>query len=134
MKVVVIPAAVMLVGLAQAVLAVPAGKEPGKNLAALEEKMLGKWKGQSGCAGNFVFRANGTYELTGYGPAAFEMAGAWTIRWDALPPTLVLTCRTSDVEEVVGTSTEFKLIQLDDSNLAIERTKESGTRYGRVKD
>jgi len=70
MKMVVAPAAaVLLAGLAQVVLAEPPGKERGKELAALEQKMLGAWKGRVGCDGRLVFRADGTYELTEYGPA-----------------------------------------------------------------
>ena len=52
MKMVIVPAAaVLLVGLAQVVLAGPPGKERGKELAALEQKMLGVWKGQTTCDG-----------------------------------------------------------------------------------
>src|SRR5262249_56188474 len=65
MKMVIVPAAaVLLVGLAQAVLA----ERPEKELAVLEKKMLGAWKGQTGGDGNFLFRVDGTYELTEYGP------------------------------------------------------------------
>ena len=52
MKMVVAPAAAVLsAGLAQVVLAEPPGKERGKELAALEQKMLGAWKGRVGCDG-----------------------------------------------------------------------------------
>src|SRR5262249_56717368 len=88
MKMVIVPAAaVLLVGLAQVVLAEP----PGKELAVLEKKMLGAWEGQTGCDGHFLFRADGTYAVTGYGPAPYERAGTWKVRCDALPPPLVLT-------------------------------------------
>jgi hypothetical protein len=132
MKIAVVSAAVLLVGLAQVVVAVPAGKERAKDLAALEEKMLGDWKGQTGCAGDFFFRADGTYELKRHGPAGHDLAGTWKIRWDALPPTLVLTCKSSDVDEEVGVTREVKLVQLDDKNLAIDRAKESVSLYARV--
>jgi hypothetical protein len=134
MKMVIVPAAaVLLVGLAQMVLADPPGKERGKELAALEQKMVGAWKGQTGCAGNFLFRADGTYELTWYGPAPSDSAGTWKVRWDALPPTLVLVCKTSDVPDEVGTTTEVKLIQLDDNSLAIKRASPDVDRYAREK-
>ena len=82
MKIVIVPAAaVLLVGLAQMVLAEP----PGKERAALEQKMLGSWKGQTTCDGRLLFRADGTYQLTEYGPASNDSKGTWKVRWDALP-------------------------------------------------
>jgi hypothetical protein len=130
---VIVPAAaVLLVGLAQVVLAEPPGKERGKELAALEQKMLGAWKGQTGCAGNFLFRADGTYELKEYGPAPYDSAGTWKVRWDALPPTLVLTCKTSEIPDEVGKTTEVKLIRLDDEGLAVKHANPDADRYARV--
>jgi len=134
MKMVIVPAAILfLVGLASVVPAEPTGDERGKQLAALEQKLLGAWKGQTGCAGNFLFRADGTYELTGYGPAPYDSAGAWKLRWDALPPTLVLTCKISEIPDEVGKTTEVKLIQLDDQGLAVKRASPDVDRFARVK-
>src|SRR5437870_7687927 len=104
-------ASVLLVSLAQVVLAGPPGKERGKELAALEQKLVGAWEGQTGCAGNYLFRADGTYELKMYGPVPIDLAGTWKVRWDALPPTLVLTCKTAGIPEELG---ELRLIQLND--------------------
>ena len=98
--------------------------------------MLGVWKGETGCDGNFLFRADGTYELTEYGPAPFDSAGTWRVRWDALPPTLVLTCKTSEVPDLAGKTTEVKLLKLDDNNLAIEYANQNANppgHYTRVK-
>jgi hypothetical protein len=128
--------ALLLVSLAQVVLAVPRGKERGKELAALEQKMVGTWKGQTGCDGRLVFRANGTYELTGYGPAGDDNKGTWKVRWDSLPATLVLSCTTSKILEDVGKIMEVKLVRLNDRSLAIEYAKPNGSpsgRYTRVK-
>ncbi len=137
MKMDVVPAAaVLLVGLAHVVWAEPPGKERGKELAALEQKMLGAWKGQTTCDGRLVFRADGTYELTAYGPANDDSKGTWKVRWDSLPPTLVLTCRTSEVPNEVGKTTEVKLIKLDDKGLAVEYANQNGSpsgHYTRVK-
>jgi hypothetical protein len=109
------------------------GKEREKELAALEKKMVGAWKGQSPCGGTFLFRADGTYELTGYGPAPYDTAGTWAVRWDALPPTLVLTCKTSEVAEEIGQITELKLSRLDDEGLAVQYANETVHRYARSK-
>jgi hypothetical protein len=103
-----------------------------KELAALEQKMLGVWKGRIGCDGHLVFRADGTYELTGYGPGADDSAGTWKVRWDALPATLVLTCTTSEITDEIGKITEVKLIKLDDKSLAFKCNKYVG-HYTRVK-
>jgi hypothetical protein len=123
-------ASVLLVGLAQVVLAEPPEKERGKELAALEQKLLGAWTPQTGCSGDFLFRADGTYELKWYGPAPVDFAGTWKVRWDALPPTLILTCNTSEIPEELGT---LKLIQLDDENLELKHAKQSAHRYARTK-
>ncbi len=125
--------AVLLVGLAQAVWAVPRGIERGKRLTALEQKMLGAWKGRIGCDGRFVFRADGTYELTGYGPAQSDSAGTWRVRGGTLPSTLVLTCKTSEVTGQVGKIEELQLIKLDDKGFAIAHAEQSMGHYTRVK-
>jgi hypothetical protein len=104
-----------------------------KERAALEQKLVGEWKGRIGCDGRFLFRANGTYELTEYGPAPDDSAGTWKVRWDALPPTLLLTCKTSEIADEVGKTTEVKLIKLDDKSLAIEAADQSLGHYTRVK-
>ena len=122
-------ASMLLVTLAQVVSAGPPGKERGKELA-LEQKMVGAWEGQTGCAGNFLFRADGTYELKGYGPAPCDFAGTWKVRWDALPPTLVLTCKTLEIPEEL---TKLRLIRLDDETLEAKYNKQDAHRYARVK-
>jgi hypothetical protein len=134
--VIVSAAAVLLVGLAQMVSAEPPGKERGKELAALEQKMLGTWKGQTTCDGCLVFRADGTYQLTEYGPASDDSKGTWEVRGDALPATLVLTCKTSEIPAEVGKTTVVKLVKLDDRSLAIEYANQNGSpsgHYTRVK-
>ena len=42
------------------------------------------------------------------------------MRWNALPPTLVLSCKTSDDPDFVGKTLEVKLTQLDDDTLAYQ--------------
>jgi hypothetical protein len=120
LKTLIIPSvAVLFVGLIPLVLAEPPAKEPGKEIAALEQKLLGSWWGQEGCSGRYLFRKDGTYDLKGLGPTANETAGTWKVRWDALPPTLVLTCKMSESDEEIGKDTELKLQQLDDASLVL---------------
>jgi hypothetical protein len=123
-------ASVLLVSLAQMILAGPPAKERGKELATLEQKLVGAWKHQTGCAGNFLFRADGIYELKGFGPGGDDFAGTWKVRWDALPPTLVLTCKTSKIPEELA---ELRLIRLDDETLEAKYNKQDAHRYARVK-
>jgi hypothetical protein len=104
-----------------------------KELAALEQKMVGVWKGRIGCDGRLVFRADRTYELTGHGPAGDDSAGTWKVAWDALPATLVLTCKTSEIADEIGKATEVKLIKLDDKRLAFKYANKYVGHYTRVK-
>jgi len=102
-------------------------------LTAIEQKLLGAWTGQTGCAGSFLFRTDGTFELTGYGPAPYDSAGTWKVRCDTHPATLFLTCRSSEVPEEVGTTTELKLVEVDTKRLAFQRGKQDTDRYARGK-
>ena len=95
MKLIVFPALLLATGLVQSILADPEHGEHGKMLTAIEQKLLGAWTGQTGCAGSFLFRTDGTFELTGYGPAPYDSAGTWKVRCDTHPATLFLTCRSS---------------------------------------
>ena len=88
-----------------------------RDLAALEKKLAGTWVGEAACQGGLVFRADGTYDRTGVGPGGTNSSGTWTVRWDGLPPTLVLTCKESDDPSDVG-PTEVKVVRLDDGALA----------------
>jgi hypothetical protein len=119
-------AALLTVGLAQAAQAEP----PKGELAALERKLVGVWDGQGGCDGKLVIRADGTYQLTGYGPAGDDSAGRWKVRWDALPPTLVLTCSKSGVAEEVGKAVELQLLRLNDKTLKVGYANPNGSPSG----
>jgi len=125
--------AAVLAGLSQFVLAAPIGKERARDLAALEQKVVGTWEGQTGCAGTFIFHADGTYDLKGYGPAPYDAAGTWSVRWDALPPTLILTCKSSDLAEEIGKTMELKVTRLDDGNLAVKHASQTVERYSRLR-
>ncbi len=125
-----VAAAALLLGFAQEVVA----EKPESDPAALERKLHGAWKGDGPCDGGLTLRADGTYERKLHGPGGNNSAGTWEVRWDALPPTLVLTAKTSDDPVYVGQE-EVKLIQLDDQALAFKYLSGQTTsvRYSRVK-
>lgn len=109
-------------------------------LVALEKKLLGHWKGPA-CAGDYTFNSDGTFELTHFTPGSNTLTGLWSIRWDALPPTLVLTCKTSDYMtkdptrpeyEYLGKARESKLVELNDNEFAHRYSGDkSASRYTR---
>lgn len=134
MKSLVIPVAVvLLIGWVHSVGAEPPAKGPGKEVAALEKKLLGDWEGYEGCSGDYVFRADGTYKLTGFGPGGDASAGTWKVRWDALPPTLVLTCKESAFDEDIGKDTKLKLLELNDAILTLEYEHKTVLHYAHPK-
>jgi hypothetical protein len=101
------------------------GPARGDELAALERKLLGTWKGRA-CAGDYTFDRDGTFKLEHFTPGGNTLTGTWSLRWDALPPTLVLTCETSDFRkkdssreeyEFLGKPVELKLVELSNDTL-----------------
>jgi hypothetical protein len=105
----------------------PAGPAKGGELAALEQKLLGTWWGGA-CVGNYTFNADGTYQLRNFTPGNNTLTGAWSLRWDALPPTLVVTCKTSDFKvrdpnrkeyEYFDKTLEIKLVELSSDVLVL---------------
>jgi hypothetical protein len=101
---------------------------------ALERKLHGAWKGGA-CQGDWVFGPDGTFELKHYTPGGNRLTGTWEVRWDALPPTLVLTCLTSDDPGrfPAGKMPEVKLLQLDDEALAYQYPGGKPIRCTRLK-
>jgi hypothetical protein len=118
----------------------PAGPAKGGEAAALEQKLLGDWKGPA-CGGDYTFNADGTFELQNYTPGQNTLTGTWSLRWDALPPTLVLMCKTSDFKkkdptrpeyEHLGKALELKLLELDGDTLVYRSPKvKAETRFSR---
>jgi len=99
--------------------------KPTRDLAALEQKILGFWQGPA-CGGDYTFNPDGTFVMENFTPGQNRLTGTWSIRWDALPPTLLVTCKTSDFKkkvpdraeyESLGKSREFKLLELNDKSL-----------------
>ena len=99
---------------------------------ALARRRVGDWKGRIACDGTLHLRADGTYALKAYGPAPYDSAGVWKLRGDAVPATLVLTCKSSEVEDEVGKSMQFKLVKLDNANLDIEYDSQLVGHYTRM--
>lgn len=104
---------------------IPAGPSRGAELVLLEKLLHGTWEGPA-CGGDATFRPDGTYELKHFTPGNNTLTGTWSIRWNALPPTLVVTCTTSDFQtkdptrdeyEFLGQSREAKLLELNRETL-----------------
>jgi hypothetical protein len=103
---------------------------PKEGPPALERKLHGEWIGGP-CVGELTLAADGSFERRNYSPGGNKLTGNWELQWNALPPTLVLSCKTSDDPDYVGKTSKFKLIQLDDEALALGHRYED--RYKRVK-
>ena len=95
-------------------------------------KLHGEWKGGA-CMGELTLRADGTFERQHFSPGNNHLTGTWEVLWGALPPTLVLTCKTSDRADLVGKRSEIKLVQLDEEALAYQYPGEQPARYTRVR-
>jgi hypothetical protein len=94
-------------------------------------KLYGEWKGGA-CMGELTLRADGTFERQHFSPGNNHLTGTWEVLREALPPTLVLTCKTSDRADLVGKRSEIKLVQLDDETLAYQYPGQQPARYTRV--
>jgi hypothetical protein len=102
----------------------PDRSEKGDKLAALKQKLLGTWQGGA-CVGSLTFNPDGSFERHNFTPGNNTIGGTWSLRWDALPPTLVLTCKTSDFkkkdpdrQDYVGKVDELKLFELNGDAVA----------------
>lgn len=104
----------------------PPTTRPTRDLALLELKVLGFWQGPA-CGGDYTFNPDGTYVMENFTPGQNTLTGTWSIRWDALPPTLLLSCKTSDFKkkvpdraecEYLGKTQEVKLLVLNDKSLS----------------
>jgi hypothetical protein len=64
--------------------------------------------------------AGGTFHAQHYSPGNNQLMGTWEVRWNAIPPTLVRTCNSSDDPDLVGKTWEVKITQLNDEGLAYQ--------------
>jgi hypothetical protein len=104
------------------------------SIDALVKKLHGQWRGGP-CQGDFTFNADGTFELKHYTPAGHALSGKWSVRFDALPATLVLKCEKSEVEEYVGKTMERKLTALSDGKFEYRDGETgAGSAFERVKE
>ncbi|MBA4017438.1 MAG: hypothetical protein C0483_09720 [Pirellula sp.] len=101
-------------------------------MRAIEKLLADDWTGGP-CLGTLTFRGDGTFERQHYRPGNNALRGTWKLRWDALPPTLVMHCTKSDDPDRVGQTSEVKLVQLDDESLAYQNPGSSPTVYKRAK-
>jgi uncharacterized protein (TIGR03067 family) len=91
--------------------------------AGLARKVEGYWVGTAACQGDVTFKADGTYFWSYYGPGSATIAGKWAVRWDALPPTLVMTPTASTDKDYLRSAAEVKVLRLDATTLVYEGNK-----------
>jgi hypothetical protein len=105
----------------------PAGTEKEDGPGGLKQKLLGTWYGPD-CGGDYNFKPDGTFDLNNFTPSQNTLSGTWSIRWDALPPTLVVTCKSSDFTKKDPTRPEyaylrkpqeFKILELNGDALSL---------------
>jgi len=99
--------------------------KPVEMAAALERKLHGGWVGGP-CQGDWIYRPDGTFQARHFTPGNNRLTGTWEVRWDALPPTLARTCKTSDDPHLVGRMWDAKIVQLDDKGLAYQYDEARG--------
>jgi len=125
--------AVLLLASLVGVASIRAADQPQAARETPERLLTGQWQGGP-CEGNWTFTANGTFEVRHYTPASNHLLGTWEVRWNALPPTLVMTCKTTDDEKhfPVGQAWEVKLLQLDGEELAYQHPGQPVMRFKRA--
>src|SRR5258706_14899778 len=120
----------------------PAGQAKAAEFAALEHKLLRTWHGPA-CGGDFTFKADGTFDVRSFTPGQNVLTGTWSLRWDALPPTLLLTFKTSNFKKTypnepeykyVGKTLEAKLLELSDGALAFKAPNTDWDWRGELSD
>src|SRR5829696_8848242 len=80
---------------------VPPERAAEEGPAAIERKLHGAWSSDMDCVGGLTLNANETFRQERHGPGGATSTGTWAVRWDALPPTLVLDCKESTDRDYV---------------------------------
>jgi hypothetical protein len=114
-----IPMVALLVGSVVPAAPAPPGGRAEAAPVGLERKLCAAWQGGA-CVGTLTLRPNGTFERRHYTPGNNTLTGTWAVRWDALPPTLILTCTDSDDPRRIGTKEAVKVTRQDDAALAFQ--------------
>jgi hypothetical protein len=81
--------------------------------AAFQKRLHGEWNGQAACEGQIIFKSDGTFRRTNYGPGQMTVSGTWEIKWDTTQPTLRMIQTNSDIEDFVQQTEEGKLTYPD---------------------
>jgi hypothetical protein len=103
-----------------------------RELEVQELKLHGVWKGGA-CQGDWTFRPDRTFELRHYSPGNNKFTGAWVLRWDALRPLLILTCKDSSDPRDAGRVWDMSILQLNDEALVFKNPRFGMPRYSRVR-
>jgi hypothetical protein len=114
--------------------AAPQLTEKGHKAPAVEQKLHGEWFGNGDCQGDIHVAADGCFTWQHYGPGDASLAGTWSMKWDALPPTLRFACIHSTDPDYIGRVWEVKVVELDEATLAVKRSPDAGlSRFSRTK-
>jgi hypothetical protein len=117
-----------LVGcIAAAPMPVKQGKD---STAALEQLLIGEWIGKPS-VGDIVFREDGTFAQKNYWPRESVFEGTWKVKWETLPPTLILTAKTSTDEKQIKRTIERQITRLDDQEFQFTADKEDAVSLKR---
>ncbi|HEX3150837.1 MAG TPA: hypothetical protein VHR66_22355 [Gemmataceae bacterium] len=120
---------VTTVALLSVTLAAPAYRDRKDSPATLERKLVGEWTKGGACIGYITFQADGTFERKHYSPGNNTTKGKWKMRWDVVPPVLVLRCEEADREDLVGQTLELMITRLDDDELHFESGRHSAGKF-----
>jgi hypothetical protein len=123
---------ILFAGILAAAVSASAAETAAETPPRVQAKLHGRWTGAGPCDGELILREDGTFERRHYSPADVAVSGAWSLEWDALPPTLALTA--SGADDADGTTTQLKLIELNDRVLAYQHAGHAPVRYSRANE
>jgi hypothetical protein len=124
--------AILSAGILAAAMSASAAGPAVESPPRVQEKLHGQWTGAGPCDGELILRDDGTFERRHFSPADVTVSGAWSLQWDALPPTLTLTVSGADSED--AKTTHVKLMELNDRVLVYQHAGGAPVRYSRAND